>query len=90
MKRPSVITTPIPTPEETANLLGIPKKDVKRLEALVDKLARSPQAIGQFGEPLNGHASTGKRKESAVKRAPRGNGHRYKPECPCRVPQHSL
>jgi len=75
MKRPSVITTPIPTPEETAKLLGIPKKDVTRLEALVDKLARSPSALRQFGDRLNGHASTGKRK-SAAKRAPRGNGHR--------------
>jgi hypothetical protein len=76
MKRPSIITTPIPTPEETAKLLGIPKKDVKRLEALVDKWTRSPEVIGKFGEPLNGHASTGKRKKSAAERAPRRNGHR--------------
>ncbi len=76
MKRPSVIATPIPTPEETAKLLGIPRKDVKRLEALVDKFVRSPEAISQFGEPLNGHAPAGKREKSAGKRAPRGNGHR--------------
>jgi hypothetical protein len=76
MKRPTVITTPIPTPEETAKLLGIPKKDVRRLEALVDKLAQSPAAARQFGEPLNGHDSPGKRKKSAAKREPRGNGHR--------------
>jgi hypothetical protein len=66
----------MPTPQETAKLLGIPKKDMKRLEALVDKWARSPETISQFGEPLNGHASKGKRTKPVTKRTPRGNGHR--------------
>jgi hypothetical protein len=76
MKRPSVITTPIPTPAETAKLLGIPRKDVKRLEALIDRFVRSPEAAIHPGEPLNGQVLTGKRKTPASKRAPRGNGHR--------------
>jgi hypothetical protein len=75
MKRPTLITTPIPTPEEVAKLLRIPKKDVKRLEALVDKWVRSPEAVSQRGQPLNGHASNGERKKPAAKRVPRGNGH---------------
>jgi hypothetical protein len=76
MNRPIVITTPRPTPEETAKLLRIPKKDVTRLQKLVDQWAWSPETISKFGEPLNDHTSNGKRKKPATKRGPRENGHR--------------
>ena len=62
MKPPVVITTPMPTPEETAKLLGISKKDAKFVKALVEELVWSPEIVREFGEPLNGHASNGKRR----------------------------
>jgi hypothetical protein len=76
MKRASVITTPMPTPEETAKLLGIPKKDAKFVEELVEKWAYSPETISRFGEPHNGHSAAAKRKKPAAKRGTRGRGHR--------------
>jgi hypothetical protein len=76
MKRPIIITTPHPTPEETAKLLGISKKDAKFVKVLVEKWAWSPETIKEFGEPRNGHAANGKRKKPAAKRIPRENGHR--------------
>ena len=66
----------MPTPEETAKLLGIPKRDVKFLEALVEKWAYSPETISRYGEPRNGHSATAKRKRPAAKRGARENGHR--------------
>ena len=39
MQRPIIITTPHPTPEETAKLLGVSKKDAKFVKALVEKWA---------------------------------------------------
>jgi hypothetical protein len=76
MKRPSIITTPHPTPEETAKLLGISKKDADFVRALVDKWASSPETIREFGELRNGHTSNRKRRKLAAKRVPRENGHR--------------
>jgi hypothetical protein len=76
MKRPIVITTPHPTPEETAKLLGVSKKDAKFVEALVENWAWSPEVIKEFGEPRNGHTSNGKGKRPAEKTVPRENGHR--------------
>lgn len=70
MKRPSIITTPMPTPEETAKLLGISKKDAKFIEALVEKWAFSPETVNRYGEPRNGQSTTTKRKKAAVKRGP--------------------
>jgi hypothetical protein len=75
MKRPIVITTPMPTPEETAKLLGVSKKDARFVKALVEELVWSPEIVKEFGEPRNGHSANGKRKKPAAKRVPRENGH---------------
>ena len=74
MKRPIVITTPHPTPEETAKLLGVSKKDVKFVKALVEKWVWSPETIREFGDPRQGHAA--RRKKPTGKRAPGESGHR--------------
>ena len=66
----------MPTPEETAKLLGISKKDAKFVEALVEKWAYSPETISRYGEPSNGHTATAKRRKPAAKRGTRENGHR--------------
>ena len=76
MKRPIIITTPHPTPEETAKLLGVSKKDAKFVKALVEKWAWSPEIVKEFGEPRNGHSSNGKAKKALARRVPRENGHR--------------
>jgi hypothetical protein len=76
MKRPIIITTPHPTPEETAKLLGVSKKAAKFVEALVENWALSPEIIKEFGELRNSHAFNGKGKRPAEKRVPRENGHR--------------
>lgn len=76
MRAPVLITTPFPTPEEVAKLLGIPRKDVKRLEALVDELTSNPERIRKLGEPRSRPAAGATRKKPAAKRGPRENGHR--------------
>jgi hypothetical protein len=76
MKRPIVITTPHCTPEETAKLLGVSKKDAKFVKALVENWALSPEIIKEFGEPRNARASNEKGKRPAEKGVPRENGHR--------------
>ena len=53
----------MPTPEETAKLLGISKKDAKFVEALVEKWAYSPETISRYGEPGNGPRASANRKK---------------------------
>jgi len=76
MRAPIVITTPFPTPEEVAKLLGIPRKDVKRLEALVAELVSNRETTGKFGEPLSRPAAGATRKKPVAKRGSRENPHR--------------
>jgi hypothetical protein len=66
----------MPTPEEVAKLLGIPRKDVKPLEALVAELISNRQeTIGKFGS-LSRPASGATGKKPAAKRGSRENPHR--------------
>ena len=74
MRAPVLITTPFPTPEEVAKLLGIPRKDVTRLKALVDEWVSNPETIRKFGEPTGRANSNGKRKKPAAKSGSRENG----------------
>jgi hypothetical protein len=74
MKRPAIITTPIPTPEEVAKLLGISKKDQAFVKALVHKWAWSPETIREFGEPTGSPNPNKKPKKPAAKRGSRENG----------------
>jgi len=73
MRRPVLITTPYPTPEETARLYGISKRRAATLRKLVEEsLAKK----GYFGKNGSGSAasSTGQngvvRKKSDAKKSP--------------------
>jgi hypothetical protein len=63
MRKPFLITTPFPTLDETARILGISRSRRKYLEALVD----SVQGIGQAG-PSQSLGRTPARKRKAVSR----------------------
>jgi len=76
MRRPTIIATPRPTVEETAKLLGIPGKEVKMVRALVNKWAYSPEIIGRFGEPRNGHTGARRSKPKGTRHDQQENDHR--------------
>ena len=68
MSRPSIITSPRPTAEETAKLLGVPDNEVKKVRALVDRWVHNPETLSRFGEPRIGHAASPKLKLTPAKR----------------------
>ncbi len=44
-KTPIILRTPYPTPEQIANDLGLTKKEIKRLEKMVDKMLKEFQLL---------------------------------------------
>ena len=63
-----------PSVEEIAQLLRIPKKEVKFVRSLVDRWAHSADAVSRFGAPVD--KANGNRKKAITEKHAPENGHR--------------
>jgi len=67
MRRPAIITTPYPTPEETARLYGVPQRRAKEIIKMVEDSLRKKGLLGSSngkGSLTQGNGTNGSAERS--------------------------